>query len=79
MWALSPVITPYDRTFIFLELHEQRCEIGGHTFSISDKNEDPPQLQVQKSNRMKYHYDTKLVSCHLAIIRQGTNMTLKSH
>ena len=73
------MITPYDCTFIFLELHEQICEIGGHTFSISDKNEDPLQLQVQKSNRMKYYYHTKWVSCQLPIIRQETNMTLKSH
>ena len=77
MWALFPVITPYDCTFIFLEPHEQICEIGGHT--ISDKNEDLSQLQVQKSNRMKYHYHIKWVSCQLAIIRLETNMTLKSH
>ena len=28
------------------------CEIGGHTFSISHKNEDPSPLRVQKRNRM---------------------------
>ena len=66
-------------TFIFLEPHVQICEISGHTFSISYKNEDPSQLQLQKSNRMKYHCHTNWISSHLAIIGHETNITLKSH
>ena len=35
--------------FQFLNLFVQINEIGGHTFSISHKNEDPSQLYVQEA------------------------------
>ena len=46
-------------------------------FQFQTKMRTPHNSQVQKSNRMKYHYHTKWVSCQLAIIRLETNMTLK--
>ena len=72
-------MAPFYYTLKFFNLFVQICEISRDTFSIYHKNEDPSPLQVQKSNRMKYHCPTKWVSCHLAIIRHETNMTLKFH
>ena len=72
-------MAPFYYTLKFFNLFVQICEISGDTFSIYHKKEDPSPLQVQKSNRMKYHCTTKWLSCHLAIISHETNMTEKFH
>ena len=77
MHASTAFMTPLHCAFNFFYPFVQICKISGNTFSIFDKNQDPSTLRVQKSNRMKYHCCTKWVSCHLAIIRHETNMTLK--
>ena len=40
-------------------------QIIQYTFPSVSKNHDPSALRVQKSNRMKYDTQTKMVSYHL--------------
>ena len=49
--GINYIYNPILLYFQFFNLFVQICEISGHTFSISHKNEDPSPLWVQKSNR----------------------------
>ena len=50
-------------------------QIFHSTFSNVSKNHDPSPLRVQKSDKMKYDTQTKMVSCDSGHVRQDPHMT----
>ena len=56
---------------ILMEVGQIFCD----TFSNVSKNHDPSPLEEQKSNKMKYDTQTKMVSYDLRHIRKNPHMT----
>ena len=68
-WASIPLMTPFHHSQFHSLILVEVGRILQHTFSNVSKNHDPSSLQVQKSNRMKYDTQIKMVSYDLAHTR----------
>ena len=60
-WASMPLMTPFNHLQFHSPILMEVGRILRYTFSNVSKNHDPSSLRVQKSNRMKYDTQTKLV------------------
>ena len=74
-----PLMTPFHHSQFHSLISVEVGQIVPDMFSNVAKNHDPSSLRVQKSNRMKYDTQTKMVSYDLAHTRQNLNMTQDCH
>ena len=68
-WASMPLMTPFHHSQFHSPMLAEVGPILQHTFSNVSKTHDPSSLRVQKSKRMKYDSQTKMVSYDLAHTR----------
>ena len=57
-----PLMTPFNHSQFHCPILVEVGQLIPDTFANVSKNHDPSPLQVQKSNRMKYDTQTKMVS-----------------
>ena len=74
-WASMPLMTPFHHSQFHSPILVEVGRILWHTFSNVSKNHDPSSVWVQKSNRMKYDTQIKMVPYDLAHTRQNLNVT----
>ena len=67
--ASMPLLTPFHHLQFHSPILVEVGQLIPDTFSNVPKNHDPSSLRVQKSNRMKYDTQTKMVSYDLAHTR----------
>ena len=70
-----PLMTPFHHSQFHCPILVEVGQLIPYTFSNVSKNHDPSPLRVQKSNRMKYDTQTKMVSYASAHTRQNLHMT----
>ena len=64
-----PPMTPFHHSQINSPILVEVGQLIPYTFANVSKNHDPSSLQVQKTNKMKYDTQTKMVSYDLAHTR----------
>ena len=65
-WASMPLMTPFHHSQFHCPILVEVGQLIPDTFANVSKNHDPSSLRVQKTNRMKYDTQTKMVSYNLA-------------
>ena len=68
-WASMPLMTPFHHSQLNSPILVEVGQLILDTFANVSKNHDPSSLRVQKTNRMKYDTQTKMVSYNLAHTR----------
>ena len=70
-----PLMTPFHHSQLNSPVLVEVSQLIPYTFANVSKNHDPSSLWVQKTNRMKYDTQTKMVSYDLAHTMKNLHVT----